>query len=619
VRAEFHQTPAASGIGRGRRGSAGGWRGQRLSHTNCRMVGERTNRRLAAVLAADVVGYSRMMGADEAGTLAALEHHRQQVFNPAVREHRGRVVKLIGDGTLVEFGSVVDAVLCAVAIQSAPRGNGDAGKPIVLRIGVNLGDVIIQGDDIYGEGVNVAARLEPLAEPGGICIASIVHESIGNRIDAQFSDGGEVSVKNIDRPIRVWRWHPGNIVASGPAASVRASAAPASIAVMPFTNMSGDPAQEYFSDGITEDIITDLSKVGGLMVIARNSSFAYKHKAFDVRTVGRELGVTSVLEGSMRRAGNRVRITAQLIDATTGGHIWAERYDRDLTDIFAVQDDVTRRIVDALKVKLTRSEAARIADAPTDNLDAHDLVLRGRALMVPSMDRKMYAEATELFTRALALDPAYSQAFALLAAAHMLDFINRWSEEPDASLDTAGALSDKAIAADPNEPTGHLLASWVAMIHRDYEKAQIAIDRALPLEPNSAFALNARGTLAIYLGRPEAAIPDLERAMQLDPAVSQQYLHFLGVAHLLMGHDETAAAMFRERIRLVPETDFSRSMLAAALGHLNQVDEARRMWAELMKVNPRYSFAEHIARMPFKDPAYASRIREGLAKSGLRV
>ena len=318
------------------------------------MVEAHTNRRLAAILAADVVGYSRMMGTDEAGTLTTLKRHRETVFDPTVAEHKGRVVKLIGDGTLVEFGSVVDAVKCALAIQRAIKAEVQPnGKGIVLRIGINLGDVIIDGEDIYGDGVNIAARLEPLAEPGGICIASIVHEGVGNRIEVTFKDGGEVSVKNIDRPIRVWKWHPdSDPVATQPsravAASGKAQAEPPSIAVLPFNNMSGDPEQEYFSDGITEDIITDLSNVGGLLVIARNSSFAYKGKSVDIRTVGRELGVQSVLEGSIRRAGNRVRITAQLINAETGGHVWAQRYDRDLTDIFEVQDEVTRQIVEAL-------------------------------------------------------------------------------------------------------------------------------------------------------------------------------------------------------------------------------------------------------------------------------
>src|SRR6201997_2410031 len=350
------------------------------------MVDTRINRKLAAILAADVVGYSRLMGADEAGTLAALKRHRETVFDPAVAAHNGRVVKLIGDGTIVEFASVIDAVNCALSVQRPAEQAAGQGAPqpaIVLRIGINLGDVIMEGDDIYGDGVNIAARLEPLAEPGGICVSSIVNESVGNRIDVRFQDSGEISVKNIDRPIRVWKWHPGATTpttARSNAAKPEASVAAASIAVLPFTNMSGDPEQEYFSDGVSEDLITDLSKIAGLMVIARNSSFTYKGRSVDVRTIGRDLGVRSVLEGSIRRAGNRVRITAQLIDAATGAHLWADRYDRDLTDIFEVQDEVVEKIVGVLAVTLTQGEQQRLPRHGTSNVEAYECLLRARAL-----------------------------------------------------------------------------------------------------------------------------------------------------------------------------------------------------------------------------------------------
>jgi len=586
---------------------------------------EQTHRRLAAILAADVVGYSRKMGADESGTLSALKHHRETVFDPTVSEHNGRVVKLMGDGTLVEFGSVVDAVKCALAIQRAVKAQ-TKDNGIVLRIGVNLGDVIIEGEDIYGDGVNVAARLEPLAEPGGVCVASIVNETIGNRIDVIFRDGGEVAVKNIPRPIRVWKWHPDHdpvVVQSMTAMPATApSAKPQreqpSIAVLPFDNMSGDPEQEYFTDGITEDIITDLSKVSGLLVIARNSSFTYKGRSVDIRTVGRELGVRTVLEGSIRRAGNRIRITAQLNDATTGGHVWADRFDRDLTDIFAVQDEVTCHIVDALKVRLAPGEAERIGETPTANLEAHDLYMKGRALAFsPNINAQSYAQAVDFLTRAIALDPGYAQASGCLAITHLLDFHNRWSDDPDRSLSLAGELAAKAIAADPNESFAHCAASLAAMYVWGLKQARPHIDRALQLSPNDPHSLNARGAQAIYAGRPQDAIADLERAMQLDPVFGQQYLQFLGLAHLMMGHYETAAAMFRERILLVPHTDVSRSTLASALGHLGAYDEARQVWAELKAINPKYSFSEHMGRLPFANPADKERIAEGLAKAGL--
>jgi len=586
------------------------------------MAEDQTNRRLAAVLASDVVGYSRMMGADEAGALRTLRRHRETLFDPAVTAHKGRIVKLMGDGTLVEFTSVVDAVKCALVIQRAIKAQAPP-VGIVLRIGVNLGDVIIDGEDIYGDGVNVAARLEPLAEPGGVCVASIVSESVGNRIDGAFKDCGEVAVKNIDRPIRIWKWHPDADAVSAEsrqtiAAPARTQPEPPSIAVLPFNNMSGDPEQDYFSDGITEDIITDLSKVSGLMVISRNSSFAYKHKSFDIRTVARELGVRCVLEGSIRRAGNRVRITAQLIDAATGGHLWAERYDRVLTDIFELQDEVTHHIVDALKVKLTPNEEKLIADTPTNNLDAHDLFLQGRALATsPNINGKIYAQAVEFFTRASALDPGYAKARAGLALMHLFNHHNHWNDNPHVSLRLAGELAAKAIASDSKEPSGYVAAALVAENLKDYDQARAAIETALKLNPSDASALNARGTIAIFSGQPQAAIEHIERAMRLDPGFSQQYLHFLGMAHLLMGHYETAAAMFKERIRLVPETDTSRSALASALGHLGEIDNARRVWAELKKTNPKYSFAEHVARLPFRNPADVDKIAEGLAKAGL--
>ena len=583
---------------------------------------ERINRKLAAILAADVVGYSRMMAADEAGTLAALKRHRETVFDPAVAAHKGRVVKLIGDGTIVEFASVIDAVNCALSVQRPAEHAPDqraSQAAIVLRIGINLGDVIMEGDDLYGDGVNIAARLEPLAEPGGICISSIVNESIGNRIDVRFQDGGDITVKNIDRPIRVWRWHPS--ITAVPSPSIAPNAGPngarQSIAVLPFTNMSGDPEQEYFSDGISEDIITDLSKIAGLTVIARNSSFTYKGRSVDVREIGRELGVRSVLEGSIRRAGQRVRITAQLIDATSGSHLWAERYDRDLTDIFAVQDEVTTQIVGALKVTLSPAEKARLVEKEPSNIAAYDCVLRGREIMLgKEKNRETFVEAVTYFKKALELDANYSQAYASLGFAHMFDYQNRWSDDPDKSLKLAREYAQKAIDNDPNEPMAHGAAALTAIFEKDFDRAQAEVDRTLALNPSSALAHNLLGTIRSYSGRPLEAIPAIEQAMRLDPAFRPQFLHFLGIAYLLAGKYETAAAMLRQRILLVPNTDFSRAVLAATLGHLGEIEEARRVWAELMKINPKFSFSAYIGRQPMR-PEDAERVVAGLAKTGL--
>ena len=588
------------------------------------MADIRTNRKLAAILAADVVGYSRLMGADEVGTLAALKRHRETIFDPAVAAHNGRIVKLIGDGTIVEFGSVVDAVNCALSVQRSGVALPDATArqpTIVLRIGINLGDVIVENDDIYGDGVNIAARLEPLAAPGGICVSSIVNESVGNRIDARFQDGGEISVKNIDRPIRVWKWHPSTTTptaARSDTAKPQPNVATASIAVLPFTNMSGDPEQEYFSDGISEDIITDLSKIAGLTVIARNSSFTFKGRLVDVRAVGRDLGVRSVLEGSIRRAGNRVRITAQLVDAATGAHLWADRYDRDLTDIFEVQDDVTRRIVDALKVTLSPAEKARLTDTETTNMEAYNCSLRGREFLLGSTkNRDTFEQSKASFMRAIELDPNYAQAYAGLGFAYTLDYQNRWSNDPDGSLPLAKHYAEQAIEKNPKEPAARVVAAMVASRERDLDRATSEAQMALSLNPNYALAYNVLGGIRSYSGQPLEAIPLLERAMRLDPAHSEQYLHFLGMAYLLAGKYETAVTLFRERIVLVPRTDFSRAPLASALGHLGEVDEARRIWRELMEINPKYSFSEHFGRLPFQRQEDVQRIVDGLAKAGL--
>lgn len=572
-------------------------------------------------MVADVVGYSRMMGTDESGTLAALKRHREALFDPEVTAHNGRVVKLIGDGTLVEFTSVIDAVDFALAIQRGIQQQLKSNNTITLRIGVNLGDVIIDGDDIYGDGVNVAARLEPLAEPGGICIASIVNESIANRVDAQFVDGGEVQLKNVDRLTHIWKWHPK--MEDGPAATLPPTTAARnrdkpSIAVLPFANMSGDPEQEYFSDGITEDIITDLSKIAGLLVIARNSSFAYKGKNVDVRTVGRDLGVRSVLEGSIRRVASRVRITAQLIDTSDGGHLWAERYDRDLTDIFAVQDEVTLQIVSALRVALSPAEKARVEEYGTSNVAAHDAFLQGRELVLAvNKDRVSFERAIASFNKAIALDPDYGAPYAGIAMAHNIDYHNHLTDDHADALDIAAGFAEEATARGPNDPFTLFVAAIIATFRGNFEDAATWADAALALSPNYAPAHMARGTVDVYSGNPLSAIPQIELAIRLDPVRNQQYLHFVGTAYLTAGKYEAAAAVFKERIRLLPGTDLSRAFLASALGHLGKIDEAQQAWRELLTINKKYSFDEHLNRLPFKNQADVDRIREGLIKAGL--
>jgi adenylate cyclase len=587
------------------------------------MTVPRVNRKLAAVLAADVVGYSRLMGADEVGTLAALKRHREIVLDPAIAAYNGRIVKLIGDGTLAEFGSVVDAVNCALAVQRAGVPAPEVPRPaIVLRIGINLGDVIIESDDIYGDGVNVAARLEALAEPGGICVSSVVHESIGNRIDVRFRDGGDVSVKNIDRPIRVWTWRPGDAATTAHpfhAASAAPQIRKSSIAVLPFTNMSGDPEQDYFSDGISEDIIIDLSKISGLTVISRNSSFTYKGRTVDTRAVGRDLGVGAVLEGSVRRVGARLRITAQLIDAATGSHLWAERFDRDMADLFEVQDDVTGRIVEALKVTMSPAEKARISGSGTNNLDAYDCFLRARALLVvgKTQSRAVFEQACGFLLKAIELDGNYAQAYAGLGVAHVLNYQNRWTADSNDALQQAKQAVGRAIELDPQELMGRVAASLVATFEADLDRAKSEANMVLALNPNSSEAYSCLGNAYIFSGQPLEAIPMIELSIRLDPAYTQQHLHLLAVANLLAGKYETAAALLKQRILMVPNTDFSRAVLASALGHLGEVEEARRVWSELMEINPRYTFANHYARQPFANKGDVRRIADGLDRAGL--
>ncbi len=571
-------------------------------------------------MATDVVGYSRMMNADEAGTLKALKRHRESLVDPTVAAHNGRLVKLLGDGSLVEFSSVVDAVGCAVSLQRALHSGCSINDGIVLRIGINIGDVIIDGDDIYGEGVNIAARLEPLAEPGGVCVSSIVVDSLGRKTDIVFVDCGKVAVKNIDQPIGVWKWHPsgegpGNTGPQAVAQPLQSTDQQSSVAVLAFNNLSGDPEQEYFSDGISEDIITDLSKISGLFVISRNSSFSYKGKSPDIRTVGRELGVGSVLEGSVRRAGDRVRITAQLIDAATGAHLWADRYDRELTDIFAVQDDVTTSIVSALRVTLTTTEQSRITQVLTHNAEAHDLFLRGReALLSTQNNKEMFELAVRCFNRSIALDPDYAEPYVGLAHAYNRDFQNKWTGRPD-SKELAAQFSELALAKAPDLAYAHYMAGLTKFWNADLAGATASMERALQLSPNFALAIGMRGLANIYGGSPLDAVPDLERAFRLDPLAGHLYLHFKGTAYLLAGETEKAVEAFEERIGRSPNTDLTRGLLISALGHLGDRDRARRIQAELTELNPAYSFAEHIGRLPFSDPADAKRLLDGYAKA----
>ena len=510
-------------------------------------------RRLSAIFAADVVGYSRLIRADEDGTLAALKALRLDRIEPKIAERNGRVVKLMGDGILAEFPSVIDAVRAAVEIQqtvAAHSANVPADKRIAFRVGINLGDVVIDGDDIHGDGVNVASRLEGLADPGGICVSDSVHEQVRDRLDLAFEDLGRRKVKNIDRPLRVWRWR-----ADAPADAAEELETPEplalpdrpSIAVLPFENMSGDPEQAYFSDGITEDLITGLSQISGIFVIARNSSFTYKGKAVKIPEVARDLGVRHVLEGSVRKAGARVRITAQLIDGADGGHLWAQKYDRDLTDIFAVQDDVTHEIVSALAARLTAEEAEHLDRNGPENVEAYDYLLRGRETILLHT-KEANAEARAFFERALDLEPTYAAAFARLAEARLQEWQLRWTDSPAQALDGALELAERAIALDERLPLAHGVLGQVYLWRKEHDRALVEAELRVKLDPNDAEGCATLAMAYYFGGRPEASVDFTEKAIRLDPHYPFWYVFALGTAKYLMGRYAEALEAFRRSL-----------------------------------------------------------------------
>ena len=579
-------------------------------------------RRLAAILTADVVGYSRLIRADEEGTIAALKALRANLIDPKIAEHRGRIVKLMGDGMLAEFASVVDAVQAAIEAQTSITER-NAGLPeknrIEFRVGINLGDVVIDGDDIQGDGINVAARLEGMAEPGGICVSGMVYEGVRDRIDAPFEDMGEHEVKNIDRPVRMWRWVAGAAPGTATSPALSTPLAPPdkpSIAVLPFDNMSGDVEQEYFADGISEDIVTSLSKLSGLLVIARNSSFAYKGKATNLQKVASELGVRYVLEGSVRKSGERVRISAQLIDRETGGHLWAERFDRDLTDIFAVQDEVTQEIVSAMAVKLTGDEKIRLPQATTDNLDAYDYFLRGREQFW-LFSKEGIAQAGIMLRQAIKLDPNFVPSYTFLSHARIQDYVNHWHAENDRPLEEAFELARTAVELDENYPKAHSALGNAYLWQRRHDPAIGEYEKALALDPNFALAYMETGRAYHYAGRSGEAVDLIKRAMRLDPHYPDIYLHSLAQAHFHLGQYEEAVELLKRRLIRKPDTDISRVLLAASYGHLGRVEDAQDMWADALRVNPLYSLEHRRQVLPYKDPMDFDRIVDGLKIAGL--
>ena len=478
------------------------------------MAEARVERRLAAILAADVAGYSRLMGVDEEGTLAALKAHRRDLIDPKIAEHHGRMVKTTGDGALVEFASAVDAVRCAMEIQRAMaerNANVPEDSRIEIRIGVNVGDIIIDEGDIYGDGVNIAARVETLASPGAICISDNAYQQIKGKLILDVSDMGEHQLKNIMQRVRVY----GVRLDGAPAAPTLALPEKPSIAVLPFINMSGDPEQEYFSDGMSEDIITALSKVKWFFVIARNSSFTYKGKTLDVKQVGRELGVRYVLEGSVRKAGNRVRITAQLINAISGAHVWAERYDRELADIFAVQDEITERVVAAIQPQLYAAEGIRAKRKTPESLDAWECVVRALSLMNTRAESDVDA-ARELLNKAIMIDPTYAQAHALFSFVTTLQVHLGW-KRPSENLPLAFDSAQRAIALDSESDWGHVALGYMLLWSGHAADGFAEYEKALAHNPNFAIAHYLTALALCYLGRSEDALAHAEQAERLSP------------------------------------------------------------------------------------------------------
>ena len=584
------------------------------------MFDQRVQRRLAAILAGDVVGYSRLMGADEEGTLSRLNVHRREFLEPKIANHRGRIVKRTGDGILVEFASAVDATRCAVEIQ---HGMAERNAPIrqdkriELRIGIHVGDVIIEDGDVFGDGVNIAARLEGIAQPGGICISDDAYRQVRDKLDADFQDGGEHELKNIARPVRVYRLQqPG-----GPAAEPPPLALPnkPSIAVLPFENMSGDPEQEYFADGMVEEIITAISRFRQLFVIARNSSFTYKGRAVDVKQVGRELGVRYVLEGSVRKAANRVRITAQLVDAISGLHLWADRIDGTFDDIFELQDQVTENVVGAIAPKIEQAEIERTKHKPTDKLDAYDCYLRAMVYFYKWTSDSI-SEALRLFYRAIELDPNFASAHGLAAWCYVRRRLSGWMTDPLREMPELERLARRAADLANDDAVALYSAGWALVQTSSYAEAGGAmIDRALTLNPNMTGAWAVGGWTKIYLGEPDKAIEYFARAIRLnplDPLVPRNHTG-IAAAQFLSGRYKEAALSAQNALRQHPNDLPLLRVAAASHALAEQITEAQKTIARVCHLDPALRLSRVAELAPCRRPEDVSRYVDGMRKAGL--
>jgi adenylate cyclase len=577
-----------------------------------------TQRRLAAILACDVVGYSRLMERDERGTIERLKTYRKDLLEPLVSEHQGRIVKLTGDGMLCEFASVVNAVTSAMAIQQT-LAEHEAETPeeerIRFRIGVNLGDVVCEADgDLYGDGVNIAVRLESIADPGAVVVSGTAYDHLQGKLDGGFTPLGDLRLKNIERPVRAYR------VETDASASVAAPPplpAKPSIAVLPFTNMSGDPDQEYFADGLVEDIITGLSRVNSFFVIARNSSFTYKGRAVDLRQVGRELGVRYVLEGSIRRAGSRVRISGQLVDAISGHHVWTDRFEGDVSDIFDLQDKVTESVVGAVEPSIRLEEIKQARMKPTDYIGAYDLYLRALPRFY-SMTREGFADVRRLTNEALSIDPGFTLAKALGAYIRSLSVSQCWHEPDDSRV--AVRMAREVLADARDDPTSlRFAAQVIAYSAKDYETALDTIERSLLLNPNSAQGYTGSGWVNAHSGRPLLAIEHFHRAMRLSPVDPEKgiALSGIGMSYLMLERYEEALAWGERALREMPNYGSSHRVVIMALVKLNRPDEAQAAARRLMEGFPTYTLGLQRQINPWRDKGFAERYVEALGIAGV--
>jgi TolB-like protein/class 3 adenylate cyclase/tetratricopeptide (TPR) repeat protein len=588
------------------------------------MPGESVERRLAAIMACDMVGFSRLMGSDEEGTLSRLKVLRDQTLAERIGANRGRIVKTTGDGVLAEFTSVVDAVRCAVEIQEEINRRNSASNEeqrINFRIGINLGDIIVEGSDIYGDGVNIAARLEGVAEPGGIVVAQTVHDHIRGKLPYGFDDLGEHSLKNIAHPVRVFRvLVPGTTARpGGPAHAASATGAAVrrlSILVLPFNNLSNDPSQEYFGDGITEDLTVDLSRIPGSFVIARNTAFTFKGKAVNVQQAGRELGVRYVLEGSVRRAGEQVRISARLIDTDTSATLWAGRFDANTADLLDLTDDVTSQIARTLDVALTEAESRRGQSERPNNPDAVDLTMRGWSLLYRPHSPEALHEARALFERALKIDDCHGPALVGLAESHVFEIGLMWSKNPQEQLAAAASAVTKALEIDPRYARAHYVQAIVYRLMRRYAQALAALDRALEHDRNLAAALAQRALILVILGRPQEALDPIEHAFRLSPRDSNlsSWLYVLGGVHLHLDNHQASIDAYVKAIAANPKITHNLFLLAAAYGHLRRMEEAKAALAEFLEMRPGCTISMLRGEYwPAGAPSYLEKAEKGAA------